>query len=85
MTRWYPINWIPWVTLGLSLFTAFAFIVLYVRIENVQHHQNDALHSIICHAENVVRTQPGIPAEKRRQAIRFYQTSIVDAHLDPCP
>ena len=85
MRRTLPINWIQWLTLLLAMTIATTTPVLFFRIQNVQHHQNDALHSIICHAESVVRTQPGIPPEKRRQALRFYQTSIIDAHLKPCP
>ena len=49
-----------------------------------QAHQNDALHAIICRAEHFVRTQPGISAAKRRQALRFYDQSLSDANLKPC-
>lgn len=84
MKRGYPINWIQWLTLVLALFMAFAFIVLYARIQNVQRHENDALRSIICQAEHAVRVHPGIPAQQRRQALSFYQHSLVDAHLKPC-
>ena len=85
MKDMHPLNWIQWLTLLLAAVTAASFIVLYVRITNVQHHQNDALHSIICRAEHVVRTQPGLSSEKRRQALRFYETSLRVAHLKPCP
>jgi len=85
MRRWHPLNWIQWVTLLLALFTAFTIPILYFRVQHVQQHQNDALHSIICHAEHVVSTQPGIPAKRRRQALHFYETSLTQAHLDPCP
>lgn len=85
MRRWQPINWIQWMTLLLALFMAFAFIALYLRIENVQKHQNDALRAIICRAEHVVRTQPDIPEKQRHDAIRFYRQSLAGAHLKPCP
>ena len=84
MKRLHPLNWIQWLTLALAAMTAASFIVLYNRITNVQAHQNDALHAIICRAEHFVRTQPGITAEKRQQALRFYDQSLSDANLKPC-
>ena len=58
--------------------------ILFFRIEGVQRHQNDALRSIMCHAEHVVKAQPDITAKQRHEALRFYETSLVDAHLKPC-
>ena len=82
--RFHPLNWIQWLTLGLALFMAFAFIILYLRIADVQAHQNDALRSILCRAEHVVKTQPGFTEKKRREAVRFYQQALAGAHLKPC-
>lgn len=85
MNKWHPINWIQWLTLALALFMAFAFIVLYLRIQHVQRHENDALRSIICQAEHAVRVRPGIPQEQRRQALSFYEHALTNSHLEPCP
>ena len=85
MKSWHPLNWIQWLTLALALAMCFSFMVLYLRIEGVQHHENDALQSILCFAEHTVRVMPGIPAEQRRQALAFYQRALADAHLKPCP
>ena len=79
-----PLNWIQWLTLALALAIAVCVPILFFRIEAVQHHQNDALRSIMCHAEHVVKTQPGISAKQRREALHFYETSLADAHLPPC-
>ena len=84
MHRLFPINWIQWLTLALAMTIAATTPVLFFRIQDVQHHQNDALDSIICHAERVVRTSSGLTAKQRTQALRFYEQSIRDAHLKPC-
>lgn len=57
------------------------------RLAFVQHHQNDALRSIMCRAEALVRKTPAsqrFTAKQKRQAIRFYSSAIADAHLAPC-
>lgn len=54
------------------------------KVQQVQAHQNDALRSIICRAERVVRTSPDLTAKQRRQALNFYEQSITEAHLKPC-
>ena len=80
-------NWIQWLTLVLALVTAAAFIVLYLRIQHVQHHQNDALRSIMCRAETVVHrthTSAQFTMAQKRKAIRFYERALSDAHLKPC-
>ena len=82
MRQVHPI--VQWLTLALALFVAFTFVILYLRIENVQRHENDGLHSIICYAEHVVLTRPGIPAKQRHESIDFYNHSLADAHLKPC-
>ena len=81
----HPLNWIQWLTLALAVVVAATTPILYLRITNVQAHQNDALHSIICRAEHFVKTQPGIKPNQRRQALRFYEGALRDANLDPCP
>lgn len=68
------------VVVALAIATPF----LFYRIQDVQHHQNDALRAVICRAEHVVQTQPGIPAYKRLEAIKFYRGALSDAHLKPC-
>lgn len=54
------------------------------KVQQVQAHQNDALRSIICRAESVVRTSPDLTAKQRVRALRFYEQSIRDAHLRSC-
>ena len=68
------------VVLALAVSTPF----LFYKIQDVQHHQNDALRAVICRAEHVVETQAGIPAHKRLEAIKFYRGALSDAHLKPC-
>jgi hypothetical protein len=75
---------VQWLTLLLALCISFTLVVLYMRIQNVQKHENDALHSIICQAEHAVQVRPGIPPAQRHQAIRFYRAALANAHLDPC-
>ena len=85
MKNLHPLNWIQWLTLALAVCVASTVPILYFRISNVQHHQNDALRSIMCRAEHVVKTQPGIPHKQRLDAIRFYRNAIQAANLNPCP
>lgn len=59
-------------------------VVSHMQILSVQEHQNDALRSIICRAEHVVRRSSGYTLQQRKQAIRFYRQSLADAHLKPC-
>lgn len=63
---------------------AAATVYSTLKIQEVQAHQNDALSSIICRAERVVRTSPDLTAKQRRQALNFYEQSITEAHLKPC-
>jgi hypothetical protein len=70
-----------WLLLGLTAVTsAFAAVTVVVQ----QHHQNDALHSIICHGETVARTSRFFTPIQRRRTIRFYDQSLAVAHLAPC-
>lgn len=68
------------ITGVLLLLVALGFV--YVR--QVQAHQNDALHSIICRAEYLVETHPGLSPAKRREELRFYEDVSAGAHLKPC-
>lgn len=79
-----PLNFIQWVTIATALAVAVMLPFILIKISNEQHHQNDALRSIICRAEHVVKTEPGIPAEQRRRAFRFYEQALRGAHLAPC-
>lgn len=74
---------VQWVLIAL-LALAVAFAVY--RIQNVQHHQNDALHSIICRAETFIKANKnGSTFEQRRRALHFYEQALKGAHLPPCP
>lgn len=84
MRNIHPVNWIQWLTLLLAMTIAVTTPMIFFRIQDVQHHQNDALDSIICHAERVVRRSYSLTPKQRSQALRFYQQSIQDAHLKPC-
>ena len=85
MRHFFPLNWIQWLTLALAFTVACTTPILYLRIQDVQHHQNDALRSIMCQAEHAVQVRPGIPHKQRVQALHFYQHALVSAHLNPCP
>jgi len=75
---------IQWLTLLLALCITGTLVTLYVRVQNVQKHENDALHSIICFAEHRVQVAPGFTPEQRHKALQFYSQSLADAHLAPC-
>ena len=74
---------IPLMWTLIGLLTA-ACIFAVVRVTDVQRHQNDALHSIICNAESFVRTSHRLTAEQKRQSLKFYDDSLAKARLAPC-
>ena len=84
MRHFAPLNWIQWVSLALAFTVAFTIPILYMRIQHVQHHQNDAIQAIICFAEKRARSSPVLTVKQKHDAIRFYQRAIADAHLQPC-
>ena len=84
MKNWHPLNWIQWLTLLLAVVSTMAFVILFLRIQHVQSHQNDALRSIICRAEKFVRTSHDLTPAQRRQALKFYEDSLSSIHAAPC-
>lgn len=72
---------ILWVLLTLL---AAATGAVAFQIQGVQHHQNDAIRSIMCFAEQRVAESPQLSAKQKRQATRFYDAAIAQAHLKPC-
>lgn len=84
MHRFAPLNWIQWMSLALLFVVSFTTPILYMRIQNVQHHQNDAIRSIMCFAEHRARISPVLTGKQKREAIRFYTQAIADANLQPC-
>lgn len=84
MQRFIPLNPIQWLTLALAVVMAWTIPFMYFRIQDVQHHQNDALRSVICLAEGFVRHAPHLSSEQRHQSLKFYDTALSDAHLNPC-
>lgn len=54
------------------------------RIQGVQHHQNDALHSIICFSEGYIHSSKKLTVEQKSQDIHLYNRMIQRAHLAPC-
>ena len=80
-----PINGIQWLTLILIACVAVGFTYGFSALSSTQAHENDALRSIMCYAQHVVKVRPGIPPKQRHAALRFYKRAIADAHLNPCP
>ena len=70
-----------WVALLLSLGVTLYGLVLVLR---VQHHQNDALSAVICHAETQTKKATYLPAAQRERSIRFFERQIRREHLKPC-
>jgi len=68
----------------LLVVTATATLLSFLKVEYVQRHQNDALRSIMCRAESFVRKSPQTTPAQKRQAIRFYESALADAHLPSC-
>lgn len=73
-----------YVLWALVVLLAGATTFAIVQVENVQHHQNDALSAVICHAEKLVRQSKGLTPEQRQRALRFYDQQIKQEHLRPC-
>jgi hypothetical protein len=70
-----------WVLLAVAaVAVAFAFL----RIQDVQSHQNDALHSIICFVQKRELASPVLTAKQKRQAVRFWVAALKNARLAPC-
>lgn len=84
MRRIMPLNWVQWLSLFTALALAILMPIIILRIQNVQHHQNDALHSIICQVEAVQKHSPLLSAQQRRQDLRFWDKALSDAHLASC-
>ena len=61
-----------------------ASIFSLIQVQNVEHHQNDTLGALICHAEHAVKRTPDIPEKQRHEALRFYQRQIKLERLKPC-
>lgn len=70
-----------WVVVTL-LTAACVFSVL--RVQDVQAHQNDAIESIICHAESFIKADKKLTLAQRNQSLRFYRQSLADARLPEC-
>lgn len=68
------------LVITIAITTPFEF----TRIQTVQAHQNDALHSIICFAEHYVEHSKKTPPAQKRAALKFYDRALRDAHLTPC-
>ena len=91
MRHFVPLNGIQWLTLMLLLAVVAGFSYGFdqqhntnMAVAHVQAHQNDAIRSVICFAEHVVRTRPGIPHKQRVEAVQFYRHALHHAHLPPC-
>jgi len=70
---------------ALLVVTAAAAGLSFLKIEYVQQHQNDALRSIICRAEAFVEHDRKLTPQQKQQSLHFYDSSLADANLAPCP
>ena len=66
------------IVLGLAV------VFALIRTQEVQHHQDNALRSIMCFAEGFVEHSPHATAQQKMQAIQFYDEALSNAHLAPC-
>lgn len=72
------------LTYLLLIFFAVTTPIEFARIQTVQHHQNDALHSIICFTEQYVEHSKKTTPARRRAVVKFYDRALDDAHLAAC-
>lgn len=79
-----PINWVQWLSYLTAAAVAVLMPIIILRIQDVQHHQNDALHSIICQVEVAQKRSPLLTAQQKRQDLRFWDKALSDAHLASC-
>lgn len=84
MKNIHPLNWIQWLTLALVLCVGVTVPLIFLRIESVQHHQNDALRSVICLAESFVRNSKHLSPQQKNQSLDFYNRALSDARLRSC-
>jgi len=68
----------------LLALTSAAALIAFIRVQDVQHHQDNALRSIMCFAEAFVEKSPHATPQQKRQAVRFYNEALSNAHLTPC-
>lgn len=68
----------------LLLLTGIASTTAVLRVLDVQRHQNDALHAVICFSEHRYEVSKRVPEPQRRQAIRAFNQALAVAHLAPC-
>jgi len=69
----------------LLVIAAASSLFAFLRVQDVQRHQDTALRSIMCFAEGFVKKSPHATSQQKRQAIRFYNEALANAHLAPCP
>lgn len=72
------------LTYLLLIFIAVTTPIEFGRLQAVQAHQNDALHSIICFAEQYVENSKKTPPAQKQAVVKFYDRALRDAHLPPC-
>lgn len=79
-----PLNWIQWSTLALLLLVPVLSVIILIHVQDVQRHQNDALHSIICRVEAAELRSPVLSTQEKHHDIRFWSAALNSAHLKPC-
>ena len=79
-----PLNWIQWSTLLLLFVVPALTVLLFFRIQDVQHHQNDALHTIICSIESFQARSHHLTVAQKHAQLRFWTLELQAAHLRPC-
>lgn len=73
-----------WVAIGLL---AAVLSIGFVWLADIQTHQNDALHSIICTIEFKELHPARGPAPsvvRQRQIVEFWSSELAGANLKPC-
>ncbi len=76
-------NYLVLLSLMVAM-TAAASLLAFIKVQDVQRHQDTALRSIMCFAEGFVEKSPHATAQQKKQAIRFYNEALVSARLAPC-
>lgn len=82
--RFAPLNWIQWLTLLCTLALSILMPIIVLKIQDVQNHQNDALHTIICKVELAQKHSPLLSAQQKRQDLLFWDKALSGAHLASC-
>ena len=79
-----PLNWIQWLTLGLAVSTALAFMIVFTKLDNESAHRNDALRNVICAVNYSEQHNPKLSATQKLQAAHFWNRLLKTIKESPC-